>query len=711
MPLKGDDDDEILNNYKRIESDLQQVNDGNIKLAGLQPLANELTGTIAEDQKRAEVLALPLVAVVLFFVFGGVIAAFLPAMVGGLAIAGSMGILMFVAQFGPVHYFAQPVVTLIGLGIAIDYGLFVVSRFREELAEGYKTEAAVRRTMMTAGRTVVFSAVLIVASLAGLLPFPQGFLKSLTYAGMSSIMLAAILSVTVLPAVLAILGPNVDAFGVRTLLRVPFLANWGFSRAIIDWLAEKTQKTKTREEVEKGFWGKLANRVMKRPLVFAVPIIVIMVLLITPLGNLALGGISEKYLPPDNPVRMAQEDFDRTFPGFRTEQLTLVIENATPEQIDQIASRAAQIPGFSADEWTERAVAPNPDEPNSTPTKTDESVTVLQNGLEVRNDAAKKMAELRAIPLPQGVSLSVGGVPALEQDSIASLFDKLPLMIVILLTTTTLLMFLVFGSVVLPIKAAVMSALTLGSTLGILTWIFVDGHGSGILNFTPTPLTAPVIGLIIAVVYGLCTDYEVFLVSRMVEARERGMSTSEAIRIGTATTGRLITAAALVLAVVAGAFVFSDLVMMKYLAFGLLFALLLDATVIRMFLVPAVMKMLGDDCWWAPRWMKVLQNKIGMGELHLPDERKHMVDPGPEDDGALVGAGAPLRTGARRTIPPTRRRAGPPGHVPKPAPGRCPRLPRVPAPAGSRAPSRSPRPTARRRRRASARPATPCATR
>jgi RND superfamily putative drug exporter len=166
--------------------------------------------------------------------------------------------------------------------------------------------------------------------------------------------------------------------------------------------------------------------------------------------------------------------------------------------------------------------------------------------------------------------------------------------------------------------------------------MFVEGHGSGVMNYTPQPLMAPMIGLIIAVIYGLSTDYEVFLVSRMVEARERGMSTTEAIRIGTATTGRLITAAALVLAVVAGAFVFSDLVMMKYLAFGLLIALLLDATIVRMFLVPAIMKMLGDDCWWAPRWMKRLQNKIGLGEIYLPDERKR---PGyGEPEVALVGA-------------------------------------------------------------------------
>ena len=235
----------------------------------------------------------------------------------------------------------------------------------------------------------------------------------------------------------------------------------------------------------------------------------------------------------------------------------------------------------------------------------------------------------------------------MEQDSIHSLFAKLPLMVVLLITTTTILMFLAFGSVVLPIKAAVMSALTLGSTMGVLTWMFVDGHGSELMNYTPQPLMAPMIGLIIAVIWGLSTDYEVFLVSRMVEARGRGMSTAEAIRIGTATTGRLITGAALVLAVVAGAFVFSDLVMMKYLAFGLLIALLLDATVVRMFLVPAIMKLLGDDCWWAPRWMKRLQERIGLGEIELPDERKRPAVRDAEE--ALVGAGAPVPP---RPLPP-----------------------------------------------------------
>src|ERR1700742_51077 len=632
IPLKGDNDDTILTNYMTIEPDLQKLNGGNVQLAGLEPIANALTGTIATDHKRMEVLALPLVAVVLFLVFGGVIAAALPAIVGGLSIAGSLGILRLMADFGPVHFFAQPVVSMMGFGIAIDYGLFIVSRFREEIAEGYDTEPPARRTVMTAGRTVAFSATLIAVSAASLFLLPQGFVKSLTYAVIISVSLAAILSITLLPAILSILGRHVDALGVRTLFRIPFLASWKPSRAYLNWLAERLQKTKTREEVEAGFWGKLVNVVMRRPLVFAVPIIIGMIALILPLHNLSFGGgISETYLPPDNPVRLAQQNFDKLFPGYRTNQLTLVIKSdngskVTDQQVAEIRNDAASISGFTDTTWQERAcptIEGNPcvSTPNGSH-PTNDSVRVIQNGLAHASDAAKKLAELRSITPPRGLTVLVGGVPALEQDSIHSLFDKAPLMLVVLLSTTMLLMFLAFGSVVLPIKAAVMSALTLGSTLGILTWIFVDGHFSKLLNFTPTPLMVVLIALVIAVGFGLATDYEVFLVSRMVEARARGMSTAEAIRIGTATTGRLINAAALVLAVVAGSFAFSDLMMMQCLAFGLMAALLLDATVVRMFLVPSVMKLLGDDCWWAPLWMKRLQNRLGLGEIHLPDERK-----------------------------------------------------------------------------------------
>nr|WP_082943756.1 MMPL family transporter [Mycobacterium sp. 1274761.0] len=645
IQLKGDNDDLILKNFKAVQHDLSDPA-LNVQLAGLLPLANELTGTIATDQQRAEVLAMPLVVVLLFFVFGGVVAAFLPGIIGGLTIAGALGIMRLTALSVPVHYFAQPVVTLIGLGIAIDYGLFVVSRFREEIAEGYDTETAVRRTVVTAGRTIAFSSVLISASVGGLLLFPQGFLKSLTYAMIASVTLAALLSITVLPALLGMLGPNVDALNVRTLLRIPFLRKNATTHRIIDWLGDRLQKTKTTAEVENGFWGRLADRVMKRPLMFAAPILLILIVLILPLGNLALGGISEKYLPPTNSVRQAQEEFDRTFPGFRVEPITLVIQSTngrpvTDAEVAQVRSAAQAIPGFTepnndpANMWKER--------PYLDGASKDKSVRVIQNGLVNRLNARAKVDELRAIPKPHDLKLLVGGTPALEQDSVRTISAKLPAMILIAVSMTTILMFLAFGSLVLPIKAALMNALTLCSTLGVLTWIFVDGHFSSALNFTPTPLTAPVIGLIIAVIYGLSTDYEVFLVSRMVEARARGMTTEEAIRHGTATTGRLISAAALVLVVVGGAFAFSDLVMMQYLAIGLITALLLDATVVRMFLVPSVMKLLGNDCWWAPQWMKRLQERIGLGEITLEDERKASEPPPEQLDeplafGTVVGA-------------------------------------------------------------------------
>ena len=265
------------------------------------------------------------------------------------------------AEFGPVHFFAQPVVSMMGFGIAIDYGLFIVSRFREEIAEGYDTEAAVRRTVMTAGRTVAFSAALIAASAASLFLLPQGFVKSLTYAVIVSVSLAAVLSITLLPACLAILGSNVDALGVRTAVPRSLPGELEPSRVYLNWLADRLQKTKTREEVEAGFWGKLVNVVMKRPLAFAIPIIIGMIVLVLPLGNLSFGGgISEKYLPPDNPVRLAQQNFDKVFPGYRTSQLTLVIESdnhskVTDQQVAEIRNDAASITGFTDTTWQERA--------------------------------------------------------------------------------------------------------------------------------------------------------------------------------------------------------------------------------------------------------------------------------------------------------------------------------------------------------------------
>ncbi|WP_280228024.1 MMPL family transporter [Nocardia farcinica] len=585
IAIVGDNDTDMVRNYRKVK-DVFYIPGVDVQVTGLQAVAGTLNDTMASDQKRMELLAIPAVAVLLFFIFGGLVAAGLPLVVGGLTVIGANGIIMALTKFTEVNSFVGGVVSMIGLGLAIDYGLFIVSRFREELAEGYDTPAAVRRSVMTAGRTVVFSATMIVASLGGMLLFPQGFLKSVAYGTIATVTLAALTAITILPAMLGVLGPRVDMLGLK-----------------------RFRKTKTAEEVENGFWGKTTQWVMRHPLKIAVPICIVLLLLIIPVKNLAFGGINERYLPPDNKTRVALENFYEVFPLKKTDPVQLVMVSEDSAAVGAVWKQASEAPGLVGSFEVPSRSTTQPDVYRTSAT------------LEDSENANPTIDYLRSMDVPDSVQLYVGGQPTIQKDSIDALLERMPLMIALVLFVTTLLMFLTFGSLVLPIKAALMSALGLGSTLGILTWIFVDGHGSGLLNFTPQPIMSPVLVLIIAVIYGLSTDYEVFLLSRMVEARSMGASTTEAVRAGTAHTGRIITAAALILLVVVGAFAFSDLVMMQYIAYGLIAALFIDATILRMLLVPATMKLLGDDCWWAPAWMKRIQERIGLGEPILDDER------------------------------------------------------------------------------------------
>ncbi|MFI6955853.1 MMPL family transporter [Nocardia sp. NPDC050408] len=590
IAIAGDNDTDSVRNFRKVKN-VFAIPGIDVQVSGLQAVAGTLNDTMADDVHRMEVLAIPAVAVLLFFIFGGLVAAALPLLVGGLTVIGASGIIMFLTRFTEVNSFVSSVLSMIGLGLAIDYGLFIVSRFREELATGYDTRTAVRRTVVTAGRTVVFSATMIIASLGSMLLFPQGFLKSMAYGAIATVLLAALTAITILPASLAVLGPRVDMLGFK-----------------------RFRRSKTAQEIENDFWGKTTRWVMQRPLTVAIPLVIVLFLLILPVKNLIFGGFSERYLPPDNPTRVAQEQIDTFFPQRRTDpiELVFVAENSAP--VGAAWRAAGHAPGLASQfEMPSKSL-------------TQDNVYRAKATLVNPNEGGETIEYLRKMELPDGVSMYVGGIPAMQKDSIDALLYRIPVMIALVLFVTTLLMFLSFGSLVLPIKAALMSALGLGSTLGILTWIFVDGHAAGLLNFTPQPIQSNVLVLIIAIIYGLSTDYEVFLLSRMVEARAKGASTSEAVRTGTAHTGRIITAAALILLVVTGAFAFSDLVMMQYIAYGMIAALFIDATVLRMLLVPAVMKLLGDDCWWAPAWMKRVQEKIGLGEPILDDER-----PGTED--------------------------------------------------------------------------------
>ena len=573
--LKGDDE-QTLKDFRTIQGALTDTS-APVEIAGATAVADALDNGMSHDISRAEKAALPLVGILLLVVFGSVVAACMPLVVGGLSILGSLGILSILAEFSQVNVFAQAVVTLLGLGLAIDYGLFMVSRFREELDKGRSTEEAVATTTATAGQTVVFSAAMVAVTLSGLFLFPQAFLKSVAYGSISAVGLAALLSVTVLPSIFGMLGPKIDTWSVR-------------------------RTSRTARTIEDTWWYKLPLWAMRHARGLTIAVCGLLIALTLPIMSITFGGINESYLPPNQETRVAQDRFNEEFPTFRTEPVKLVVENASNQQLVDVVMQVRGLNGLT--------------EPMAPTTATKDGTTVLSAGIKDRDDYAKIVHELEQVKAPEGVNLYVGGTPAMEVESLDALFHKLPWMALYVVLATFLLMALVFGSFVLPLKAIVMTLLTLGATLGILTLMFVAGLGSGALNFTPGPLMSPILVLIIAIVYGLSTDYEVFLVSRMVEARRRGSTTDEAIAAGTAHTGGIITAAALIMIVVCGAFGFSDIVMMKYIAYGMIFALLIDATIVRMLLVPAVMHLLREDNWWAPSWLRHATTALTGGARH-----------------------------------------------------------------------------------------------
>ncbi len=564
VAVRGGDDTTLLRNYGKVAGRLD-IPGVDMEVAGGQAVAGALNDTMVRDQRRLELIAIPIVAVLLLFLFGGVVAAALPLVVGGLTVLAAWGAIRGITAVVEVNSFVSPVVSMIGLGLAIDYGLFIVSRFRDELAAGHDGPAAVRRTVPTAGRTVACSATVVVAAAAGILLFPQGFLRSFAYGAMVTVTLAALTALTVLPALLALLGRRVDALG--------------FARF---------RRASTGDDVRHNIWGRIAGAVMKRPLLVAVSVCAGLLLLVAPVQHATFGGITEKFLPPTDPTRLAQQHFDEIFPLRRIDPIQLVMITYRTADIDTVLARANRAPGLAA---PFPAPLPGPADPFVYTTD-----TVLAGS----DQADAAINYLRSMELPSGTTLLVGGQPAAQRDSIDALLHRLPIVLTLVFLATTALLWLTFRSLVLPLKAAALNLLGLGATIGVLTWVFVEGHGSGVLGFTAQPIMPLVLMLIVAVIYGLSTDYEVFLLARIVEARRAGESTADAIRTGVAHTGRIITAAAAILVVVTGVFALSDLVMMQYIALGLVTALLIDATILRLLLVPAAMKLLGDLCWWPP---------------------------------------------------------------------------------------------------------------
>ena len=613
--LKGDGE-QTLKDYRAIEDalyDIELPEGTEVQVAGATAIAGALDKGMADDIARAEKIGLIFVAIILLFVFGGVVAAAMPLVVGILSILGSLSALSLLAQVQQVNVFSQSVITLLGLGLAIDYGLFMVSRFREELDlrgdSPEDIEAAVAETTTTAGKTVFFSALMIGVALSGLLMFPQAFLKSVAYGAISAVVLAAIISVAVLPALFSMLGRNIDKFSVR-------------------------RTSRKARRIEDTIWYKIPSWAMRHSKPVIAGVAGALILLTLPIVGITFGGINESYLPPANQVRQAQDEFNETFPAFRTDPVKLVVEGASNDQFIDIVWQTRGITGLAS--------------PMEKTKSTPDGTFVLSGTLADRNGGEDVVKQLREIDAPEGVKLHVGGTPAMEVESIEALLERLPWMAVYMVLATFLLMAVLFGSMILPVKAVLMNILGIGATLGFLTLVFVDGLGAGVLGFTPGPLMSPVLVLIIAILYGLSTDYEVFLVSRMVEARNKGADTDQSIKYGTAHTGSIITAAALIMIVVAAAFALSEIVMMKYISYGLIISLALDATLIRLLLVPAIMHELREDNWWAPRWIKRTAASFGEGG----DRSKQLIDASshPRTGDIPIGETVPANQHARSGI-------------------------------------------------------------
>ncbi|RKT51810.1 MMPL family transporter [Saccharothrix australiensis] len=576
ITLRGSDSNTHVKQYEQI-ADRLAVDGVTQQVGGLVPTQQAINDMSSSDLAKAEAVSLPIVLVLLVIIFGGLVAASLPVVVGGLAIMGSLGVLHAISLGAEVNSFAVNVASLLGLGMAIDYGLFMVGRFREELAAGRGTEDAVRRTVMSAGRTVVFSATLLVIALSGLLLFPHGFLKSLSYGGMSAVAIAALVSVTLLPALLGVLGHRVDK------LAVPW--------------------RKDRGGPSEAGWRRLASRVMKRPVLFVLPIVAVLLALGAPFLGVKFGEVTEKVLPEGNSARVAAETIDRDFPALASGGLKIVVTgDPSPADVQAFATGVGDVAGVG-----ETRIAAEPKD----------GVWLLTADLEhdqLSDESKQALRDVRALAGPGTSEVLVGGSTAVVSDSLDAIRDKLPWMVLLLVGATFALMFLAFGSILLPIKAVVVSALSLSATFGVLVWVFQEGHGADLLGVTPAPLESGIVVLMAAMVFGLSTDYEVFLMSRMVEARGRGATTEEAVSAGLAKTGRVITAAALLLIVVTGAFAFSQITMMRFVGVGMILALALDATVVRMLLVPAVLKLLGNAAWWAPGPLRRIQERMAIHE-------------------------------------------------------------------------------------------------
>ncbi|MFJ4774946.1 MMPL family transporter [Streptomyces sp. NPDC088762] len=563
-----------------------------VSLGGPVAVQREVTTTIQEDLLRAELIALPITLVLLVLVFGSAVAALLPLGVGIVAILGTNAVLRGLTEFTEVSVFAQNLTTALGLGLAIDYALFIVRRFREELAAGRDPVGAVGATLRTAGRTVLFSALTVAVALSAMAFFPMSFLRSFAYAGVAVVLLAAAAALILLPAALVLLGERVNSLDLRRLWRRG-AAPGGVPGATT--------------EPGRG-WGRAAALVMRRAPLFAMATTAGLLLLGLPFLGVKFGTVDDRQLPRTAESHVVQQQIRDAFPGSPGGGLTVLAEGASgPAELAAYRDRVAALPGVVRIDG---------------PVSTDAGAryayfSVTSEGEAVGPQAQDLVGEVRKVDAD--FRISVAGQAARLVDTQKAIASALPAALALVVLATLLLVFLLTGSLLIPLQAVLLNALSLTAMFGAVVWVFQEGNLSGLLSFTSTgdiETTLPV--LMFCIAFGLSMDYGVFLISRIKEEYDRTGDHEGAVRAGLARTGGLITAAALILAVVMVAIGTSRVTNTKMLGLGIALAVLMDAMVVRSLLVPAVMKLTGNATWWAPGPLRRLHERIGLSEGESP---------------------------------------------------------------------------------------------
>ncbi|WP_282702191.1 MMPL family transporter [Streptomyces sp. CC219B] len=584
-------EDRVVGHFDGPQGDLT------VRVGGSVAVQHEQQTFIREDLVRAEVIALPITLLILMVVFGSAVAALLPVGIGVIAILGTNAVLRVLTSFTDVSVFATNLTTALGLGLAIDYALLIVRRYREELAAGRDMPGALAVTLNTAGRTVLFSAATVAVSLAAMMVFPLYFLRSLAYAGISVVVLAAVAALVVLPALLAVLGRRIDAWDVRRLVR--------------------RGPRRRGESADSGAgWARLARGVMRRAPLVATGTLAVLLLLGAPFLNVDFGTADYRQLPASADSRVVQEHIRDRFQGSPTGAIEVVTRDAPAAGLGDYAERLSRLDGVlrvdgPTGSYTDGR-ATGPAQPGRT--AGDVSYLTVVPGVEAVSDEGKDLVrDVRAVDtaFPRYAS----GTTAALIDSQAAIGRGLPWAIGIIVLATLVLVFLLTGSVLVPLQAVLLNALSLTAMLGAVVWVFQDGNLSGVLGFTPTgsiETALPV--LMFCLAFGLSMDYGVFLLSRIKEEQERTLDHRAAVVEGIRSTGGVITAAALVLSVVMVAIGTSRITNTKMLGLGVALAILMDAMVIRTLLVPAVLSLTGRATWWAPGPLRRLHARFGISE-------------------------------------------------------------------------------------------------